>query len=168
MNDDEIRDTEAREDEVYATYAARIEVPEMWSAVEARIRRASVRRERVRRFSLAAAAAIVLAVLGVLATREPSKPAVRPVAVRDVSSPAAEVSMHYQVAIARLEGGVQQSARNDPRAAAAAAALPELTRAIATAERAAASKPADPVAVTRLVAAYDAKLEVLRGATYVQ
>ncbi|HYI12754.1 MAG TPA: hypothetical protein VEK57_27135 [Thermoanaerobaculia bacterium] len=157
-----------REDEVYAAYAARIEVPEMWGAVERRLRRGvSPWRKRVRWISLAAAslALIALAVI-TTSTRPPRNPVA--VAVRAVPGPAGEAVARYRIAIARIEGGIRQRAKDDPRAAAAVAALPELTVAIGAAETGVAAAPADPIAVTRLVAAYDAKLEVLRGAAHVQ
>jgi hypothetical protein len=60
---------------------------------------------------------------------------------------------HYRAAIGRLEP-------HAPRAA--AALLPPLTAAIDEAEWQARRAPDDPIAVTRLVAAYDAKLQLLR------
>lgn len=148
-----MKDEEAREDELYAAYAASIEVPEMWSGIEARLRR---RTSRARRMALAAAAAIAVVVLGIVALRRDPLPA--------IAGPAGEASAQYRVAIARFEGDVRKRAKNDARAAAAAAALPALTEAVRNAEIAASAAPADPVVVTRLMTAYDAKLETLRGA----
>lgn len=148
---------EERENEIYAAYAAEIEVPEMWAGIEARLRR---RRARSRWISLAAAAVIAVIAVGIVFLRPQREPR--------IAGPAGEASAHYRVAIARLEGSIHERAKNDPRAAAAAAALPALTRAVKAAETSAAAAPADPVTVTRLITAYDAKLETLRGVAYVQ
>lgn len=146
---------EEREDEIYAAYAAQIEVPEMWSGIEARLRR---RNANARWMSLAAAAVIAMIVIGTAAMFFRAHPQPEPTLI---AGPAGEASMHYRAAIARYEKVINA---NDPRAA----ALSALTRAIGDAEVAAAASPADPVVVTRLITAYDAKLETLRGAVHVQ
>jgi hypothetical protein len=97
---------------------------------------------RIRRrstISLAAAASIALLLIAsaVFLIRRPV-----------TATPATDVATHYRAAIANL--------RSD-------AAPPRLNTAIDAAERGAARAPNDPVEVTRLVAAYDAKLQFLRA-----
>jgi NAD-specific glutamate dehydrogenase len=127
----------ADEKRMYAAYRGAIEVPPMWSGIEERVRRP---RWRV---PLAAAAMIGLmmmtATLFLLRAPRATSP----------SHVAAVAAAHYRVAIAKLER------RADPL-------LPQLTSAIGEAERAVSRQPDDPVAVTSLVAAYDAKLQLLR------
>jgi len=132
----------AREEAMFAAYASTIEVPPMWNAIEARLpRRAPVLRWPA---ALAAAALLALVVAAALMWRRPA-PHVAPVSA---------AAVHYREAIGRLE----------PHASRAAAALlPPLTAAIDEAERQAGRTPDDPIAVTRLVAAYDAKLQLLRA-----
>jgi hypothetical protein len=133
----------ARENEMFAAYARGIEVPPMWEGIEARL----PRRERTFGWPalLAAAALLAIVTAGVLVLRgRTAAPA---------ASPAALVAEHYREAIRRLEP-------HAPRGA--AALLPPLTAAIDEAEREARRRPDDPIAVTRLVAAYDAKLQLLR------
>jgi hypothetical protein len=136
---------EEREDELYAAYAASIEVPEMWSGLEARLRQ---RTSRARWVALAAAAMIAAIAIGIVSLRRDPLPA--------IAGPAGEASTHYRAAIARLERTVPT------------AAPPELTNAVHAAEIAASQAPSDPVVVTRLMSAYDAKLATLRGAARVQ
>jgi len=140
LADDATRcDACAREEAMFGAYARGIDVPPMWEAIEARLPRA-------RRWPaiLAAAALLALVVAGALVLRRPTPSS---------TSPASVAAAHYREAIRRLE----------PRAPKAAAALlPPLTAAIDEAERAARRVPDDPLAVTRLVAAYDAKLQLLR------
>jgi hypothetical protein len=134
----------ARDDAMFAAYARGIDVPPMWDAIEARL----PRRRRVVGWpaALAAAALLALVVAGALVLRAPAPPP------RD-ASPASVAAARYREAIGRLE----------PRAPRATAALlPPLTAAIDEAEREARRAPDDPIAVTRLVAAYDAKLQLLR------
>jgi hypothetical protein len=125
------------EEAMYATYRESIEVPPLWSGIEQRIRPRS-------RFNLAAAAAIAALLIpaAVILLRSP----------RNVASPAMnDAALHYRAAIAKTH--------TDP----AAPLLPQLNHAITAAERAAARAPNDPIEVTRLVAAYDAKLQLLRA-----
>jgi hypothetical protein len=130
-----------RENAMVAAYARGIEVPPMWEAIEARL----PRRRRALRWPAALAAAALLALI-VTATLLLRRPAPR-------VAPASVAAAHYRAAIGRLE----------PHASPAAAALlPPLTAAIDEAERQASRAPDDPIAVTRLVAAYDAKLQLLR------
>jgi hypothetical protein len=125
------------EERMYAAYRSAIDVPPLWSGIEARIRPHST-------FNLAAAAAIALLLIGaaVILMRTPREAPPR--------TAATEAAIHYRAAIAKLP--------YDP----AAPLLPRLTDAIGAAERAAARDPNNPVQVTRLVAAYDAKLQLLR------
>lgn len=97
---------------------------------------------RIRRrstVSLAAAASIALLLIAAAAflVRRPVP-----------TTPAADVVAHYRAAIANVHSD---------------AAPPRLNAAIDAAERGAARAPNDPVEVTRLVAAYDAKLQFLRA-----
>jgi hypothetical protein len=97
---------------------------------------------RIRRHSavsLAAAAsiAILLIAAAALLVRRPVP-----------ATPATEVAAHYLAATANFHSD---------------AAPLRLNAAIAAAERGAARAPNDPVEVTRLVAAYDAKLQFLRA-----
>lgn len=146
-----------REDAVLAAYAAETEVPPMWRDLEARIRRDAVRRPAPRhtwRFTLAAAAALIIVTLGAITVFRRQAPT----AFTEAPEPAAVASMKYEAAIRRVESRL----RTRP------ALVPELTRAIDDAKRAVAVAPHDPIAVTRLVAAYDAKLDLLRDAAYEQ
>jgi hypothetical protein len=127
---------------MYAAYRQSIDVPPLWSGIEERIRRHSTFNIQHSTFNIAAAAAIALVLIAAAAflLRAPrTKPA------EHVATIAAS---HYRAAIAKLH--------SPP-------APPELDAAISTAERAAARNPNDPVEVTRLVAAYDAKLQLLRA-----
>ena len=147
------------EDELYAAYAESIEVPEMWSGIEARLRdggRASRpqgaghdARRRARGTPaphwIALAAMVAAIAIGIVVLRRDPLPA--------IAGPAGEASAHYRAAIARLEQN---------------GASPELTNAVHAAEIAASEAPSDPMAVTRLMSAYDAKLATLRGAARVQ
>lgn len=132
----------AAEDAIYASYRASIAVPEMWSAIDSRL--------RPRAFPWrmwAIAAALVLACIAAIITLRAPKP---------VPDPVTLVAAKYDRAIQALQ----------PHAQTNAAVLGDLDRAVDQATRAAAQSPNDPIAVTRLVAAYDAKLEVLRATTY--
>jgi len=131
----------ARENAMYVRFAAETRVPPMWEGIASRLR-ARPRRRYVWRAALAIAAAVAVITIAVI--------------VRAPKPPASLVSTRYQRAIAALE----------PSANANTALLADLTKAIGEAERNAAAAPNDPIAVTQLVAAYDAKLEVLRTATY--
>ena len=130
---------EESEDAMYAKYRASIEVPAMWEGVESRLR---ARRRRWPYAMLAAAAALVL-ITTLIVTRAPRSTPVNAMA-------------HYDHAIRHIE----------PRAKTNAALIRDLNNAIAEASREAERAPDDPIAVTRVVAAYEAKLAVLREATY--
>lgn len=125
----------AAEDAVYAAYARSIDVPPLWDGVVRRIER-----ERARRWWLAAVAAVILIAIFVIRKPEPT-------------GAMADAREHYQRAIETLE----PHASSTPFVA-------ELNAAIEDANRAAARAPDDPMAVTRLVAAYDAKVRLLREA----
>ncbi|MBV8543169.1 MAG: hypothetical protein JO093_00205 [Acidobacteria bacterium] len=127
----------AAEETMYAAYRESIDVPPLWSGIEQRIRPRW-------RFNLAAAAAIAVLMISTAFILLRSQ--------RNVPSPATnDAAAHYRAAIAKT-----QADRATPL-------LPQLNRAIATAERAAARAPNDPIEVTRLVAAYDAKLQLMRA-----
>ena len=134
------------EDRMFAAYVKNIAIPPMWNEVDARLRVDARPRRIGWMLTAAAMAGIVIAALIALhaphgGSSEPSRAAGLAVA-------------RYRAAIARLE----------PRAnSAVAALLPEMNTAIRTAERTAARAPDDPTAVTNLVAAYDAKLQMLRA-----
>ncbi|HKR65320.1 MAG TPA: hypothetical protein VJZ00_16430 [Thermoanaerobaculia bacterium] len=132
------------EDALYEDYIRGIEVPPMWDAIEARIRAGGAPGALARRPTAEAAVATLAAAAMLLA-------AILTIVRLDRTLP--NVSSHYQRAIAQLERDAPPSPM-----------MFELTRAIAVAERAAADAPNDPVAVTRLVDAYDAKLQMLRMA----
>ena len=126
------------EDRMYAAYAASIEVPALWSAIDAR-----VRQRRAQWIPLAAAILVAVVIAAVVALRGRHRG----------SSPLDVAAASYRTAIARLE----------PRATRdVAALLPNMNTAITAAVRAAAARPDDPFAVTNVVAAYDAKLQLLR------
>ena len=134
-----------REDALFRAYAAETAVPPMWSGIEARLRRDAFRRAAQRRvwtLGLAAAASVIVVVL----------------AFRRPASPVALATAQYESAIHRIESRLETPPP----------LLSELTTAVDAAKRSAASAPDDPVAVTRLVAAYDAKLDLLRSAVYEQ
>jgi uncharacterized Zn finger protein (UPF0148 family) len=130
----------AREDAMYAAFARSVDVPPMWEAIERETRT----RQAPWRVALAAAAAIALLMLGAIVLRR--VPASR-------ETPVIVAATHYRDAIARLE----RHARGDE-----AALLPQLSGAVRDAESAAVRAPDDAEAVTRVVAAYDAKLQMLR------
>ena len=140
----ELSDTEtcaacANENAMFAAYRGSIEVPPMWVGIEKRIRKHSTFNIQHSTFNIAAAAAITVMLIGaavVLMRTPPPRPA------------AIEAAAHYRAVIAKLPS---------------APLSPELDVAIAAAERGAARAPNDPVEVTRLVAAYDAKLQFLRA-----
>jgi hypothetical protein len=129
----------AAEDRMYAAYRQSIVVPPLWSGIE--------KRTRPRRWQMPLAAAAMIAVLMIAATLV----LLRAPRTAPPPSVATIAAAHYRIAIANLE---RRTA--DPL-------LPQLTAAIAAAERNAARMPSDPVEVTRLVAAYDAKLQLLRA-----
>jgi hypothetical protein len=127
----------AAEETMYAAYRESIDVPPLWSGIEQRIRPR-------RRFNLAAAAAIAVLLISAafMLLRSP----------RNVPASAPnDAAAHYRAAIAKIH-----TDRATPL-------LPQLDRAIATAERAAARAPNDPIEMTHLVAAYDAKLQLMRA-----
>ena len=123
----------ARENAMYARYRDAIEVPAMWDAVEWRLRA-----RRWSRVLLAAAALIVVAILFIRRSPEAPVPANQ------------DVVAHYRAAIQKLEPD-----------ASASALMPEINAAIARAETSA--RAGDPLAASRVVAAYDAKLQLLRS-----
>jgi hypothetical protein len=127
----------AAEETMYAAYRESIDVPPLWNGIEQRIRPRS-------RFNLAVAAVVAALLLSaaVVLLRVP----------RNMPSPATNAAAaHYRAAIAKTYADSDTPL------------LPQLNRAIATAERAAARDPNDPIEMTRLVAAYDAKLQLLRA-----
>ena len=134
----------AAEEKMYAAYQSAIAVPPMWSGIEGRIRRP--------RWRMPLAAAAMVGLLMIAATlflvRAPQRnaPPLRTAAV---------AATRYREAITKLETHSASST--------AAPLLPQLNRAIGEAQRAADRSPDDPVVVTRLVAAYDAKLQLLRS-----
>ena len=141
----------ANEAAMYAAYARSIEVPPMWEAIAARVQR-DARRRRITFRTFAIAAAFAAAVVAMVAMRLWNFSGAAP---RN-EAPLTVAAAHYREAIRKLE----------PKAGRATRLLPQLTAAIEAAERAAAHSPDDPVAVTRVVAAYDAKLQLLRAAAY--
>lgn len=125
------------EETMYGAYRESIDVPLLWSEIEQRIRP----RSRFN-FAIAAAIAVLLISASFILMQVP----------RNMPSPATnDAAAHYRAAIAKTHA--------DPDTP----LLPQLNHAIATAERAAARTPNDPIEVTRLVAAYDAKLQLLRA-----
>jgi hypothetical protein len=130
---------------MYAAYRQSIDVPPLWSGIEKRIRKHSTFNIQHSTFNIAAAAviAVVLLAAAVLLLRERPRKFPRPAAI--------EAAVHYRAAIAKLHSNPPQPL------------MARLTGAIGTAERAAALSPNDPVEATRLVAAYDAKLQLLRA-----
>ena len=122
------------DDRLFEEYADGIVVPEMWEGVRRRISR----RRRFRRLAWlsAAAAALLIAVVMVLPRRE---------------APVVVASQRYATACRSREAQLRTPAP----------LLPELTEAVARAERAARRAPKDPIAVSLLVDAYDAKLQYL-------
>jgi hypothetical protein len=133
----------ATENAMYAAYRESIDVPPLWSAVDRHIRHSTFNIQHST-FRIAAAAILGVLMLAAIAliTRTPGKMQPRPVAI--------DAATHYRAAIAKVSSGSAQPL------------LPRLTAAISTAERAVARNPNDPVEVTHLVAAYDAKLQLLR------
>lgn len=156
----------ASEEAMYAAYTREIAVPPMWEAIEARLQQEPLQEEWRQRASrrarplfataAAAVAAIALVTVGMMAVRTMTFDGHAPQleGSQRNASPALIAAAHYRQAIEKLE----------PNAGAAASALlPPLTSAIDAAERDAALAPDDPLAVTRAVAAYDAKLQLLRA-----
>jgi len=130
----------ACEELLYAAYGDSIRVPPMWQAVERRIR--IPRRRRWLPMALAAAAALAVVVALQWLPRRPQPPQ-RPYAV---------AAARYREAIERA-GAAAPAARSD---------VALLTAAIRESERSAAASD-DPIAVARMVSAYDAKLQLLRS-----
>jgi hypothetical protein len=129
---------------MYAAYADAIRVPAMWPAIERRIR--AQRRQGWVGVALAAAAAIAIVVA--LQSLMPRRHSAAP------QAPAyATAAARYRVAIAQA-GAASPAARTD---------MALLTTAIAESERSAAAASDDPIAVARMVSAYDAKLQLLRS-----
>lgn len=129
------------EDQLFEAYAEQIAVPEMWEGVRRRI----ARRQWFRGVAWLSAAAAALIAVVILFPRE------RPTAV-------AVASERYATACRSLEAKLRTTAP----------LLPELTEAVARAERAARRSPDDPVAVSFFISAYDAKLEYLIGVVHDQ
>jgi outer membrane murein-binding lipoprotein Lpp len=149
-----------REQALYSAYAASIAVPDLWPAIEARIA-ARWRPSHSWRLPLAAAATIALLIAGGIAIRKQAPPT--PATLDPVSTAAA----HYEVAIARLEPAVRSRA-SSAEVAGTLALLPQLSDAIRIARQQASRAPDDPAVATTLIAAYDAKLQLLRSITYEQ
>lgn len=149
----------ARENAMYAAYSAGIDAPAMWDALEQRIEHEHHRERWRSRIAFAAVAAVALFVIGTLVfERRMTQPIASTGSAPAVSQPA-PVSLavaHYRAAISTLER----------KSGTAVPLTSELSVAIAEAERTARVNPDDPVAVTRLVDAYDAKLQVLRATVY--
>lgn len=139
----EVCATCAREDAMYAAYRESIDVPPLWSRIEERIRPRLTFNIQHSTFNIAAATAIAVLLLAAMVLLLRDR---RP----DTQLPATEAAMHYRASIAKLH------------AAPASPLFLKLNAAVNTAERAAARAPSDPVEITRLVAAYDAKLQFLR------
>ena len=128
------------EDRLFEEYADAIVVPDMWEGVRRRISR----RQWFRRVAwLSAAAAALIAIVMFLPRRE---------------APVFVASQRYATACHSLEAQLRTPAP----------LLPELTEAIARAERAARRTPNDPVTVSVLISAYDAKLQYLIEVVHAQ
>jgi hypothetical protein len=124
------------EDAMYAAYAQSIEVPPMWDAIETRLR---PRRSPWR--AALAMAAMLTVIVAIFVARDRSE------------TPASIVAAHYRDAIAARHASAD-----------AATLLPRLDASINTAEQHANAD--DPIAVTRVVSAYDAKLQLLRATSH--
>jgi hypothetical protein len=156
----------AAENAVYETYGHGIEVPKMWDEVQRRIAaEATHRRGRRTLVAWSAAIAAVLAAMLFLTpfVRQPASP--EP-SVQTPPLPAVVAASRYEAAIATLEAELQTA--DAPRRAEAAMLLPQLTNVVAQARKAMLASPQDPVAVSLLMSAYDAKLEFLRDVVHAQ